>query len=165
MQVYDVYPNPIPDMFLGGQVVVTGRCKKGGAATITLTGTINGHPHTSTYPDIKFFENADDAAAYSYVPRLWAQRKVEALLRQLIAAGPDPKVVDQVRELGMKYNIITPYTSFVVTSPQTLPKTGLPFLYVDEYRTVNTGLMVAGLAVVVAGLAGLAGLALNRKRR
>ena len=124
MEVYDVYPNPIPDMFLGGQVVVTGRYKKGGSTAITLTGMINGQPHKSTYPDIKFFENADDAAAYSYVPRLWAQRKVDALLRQLSTNGPDQKIVDQIRELGMKYNIITPYTSFVVTNPMACQRRG-----------------------------------------
>src|SRR5262249_49444688 len=49
IDVYDIYPNPIPDMFLGGQVVVTGRYRKGGTADITLTGNINGQAHTSVY--------------------------------------------------------------------------------------------------------------------
>ncbi len=156
MEVYDVYPNPIPDMFLGGQVVVTGRYKKGGPTTVTLTGSINGQPHTSTYQNIKFIENADDAVAYSFVSRLWAQRKVDALLRKLNVDGPDPKIVEQIRELGLKYNIITPYTSFVVTNPKDLPAAGLPFLYVDEYRTVNTGLIVVGACLALLGVVGLA---------
>ena len=63
--------------------------------------------------------------------------------------------MDQVRELGMKYNIITPYTSFVVMNPKGLPQTGLPLLYVDEYRTLNTGLMWIGVCLVLLGLTGL----------
>ncbi len=144
--VYDVYPNPIPDMFLGGQVVVTGRYRKGGPTTVTLTGNINGQKYNSTYKDIKFIDKAADAKPYSFVPRLWAQRKVDALMAQLATGGTDPKIVDQVRELGLKYNIITPYTSFVA-----LPKTGLPFLYQDNYRTANTGLMLAGIALMLCG--------------
>jgi hypothetical protein len=76
-----------------------------------------------------------------------------------------------VKDLGLKYKIVTPYTSFIVTNkdpklnqppPAGLPKTGLPFLYVDEYRTVNTALMVAGVALALVGLAGLA---LGRRAR
>ncbi|MEP7285542.1 MAG: VWA domain-containing protein [Chloroflexota bacterium] len=171
MAVYDVQPNPIPDMFLGGQVVVTGRYKGGGPTTISLNGNINGEQHTSTYKDIQFIKNTADAKAYSYVPRLWAQRKVDALVRKLSIDGPDTDTVNQVKELGLRYNIVTPYTSFVVTSKDPaqptavamnatppivrqpgLPKTGLPFLYVDDYRTVNTVLMIAGAVLSLLGL-------------
>jgi Ca-activated chloride channel homolog len=156
VEVYDVYPNPIPDMFLGGQVVVTGRYKKGGATTVTLNGNINGEKHTSTYKDIKFVEKAADSASTSYVSRLWAQRKVDAMLRQINTNGPDEQIVAQIRDLGMRYNIITPYTSFVVTNPKDLPKAGLPFLYVDQYRTANTSLMIVGACLALVGLAGFA---------
>jgi Ca-activated chloride channel family protein len=161
MQVYDVYPNPIPD--ISWRPGRPGRYKKGGPTTVTLTGSINGQAHTSTYQNIKFIENADDAVAYSFVSRLWAQRKVDALLRKLSVDGPDPKIADEIRDLGLKYNIITPYTSFVVTNPKDLPAAGLPFLYVDEYRTVNTGLIVVGGCLVLLGVVGLAISRLTRR--
>jgi len=180
MEVYDVHPNPIPDLFLGGQVVVTGRYKGGGTTTVTLTGNINGKKHTSTYKDIKFISDTPDdatkAKAASFVPRLWAQRKVDTLVRDLAINGPDPKKIQEVKDLGLKYKIVTPYTSFVVTNknrnangqPTTvamnpgLPKTGLPFLYVDDYRAVNTGLMVVGAGLALIGLAGFAATRLRR---
>lgn len=166
MQVYDLYPNPLPDMFLGGQIVLAGRYKGGGTATVTLTGSINGQPHVSTYKDIQFIDpkslttedGAKKAAANSFVPRLWAQRKVEALVRQMEINGSDERLVEEVKTLGMRYKIVTPYTSFVVVGQQAtpLPKTGLPFLYVDEYRTLNTALLIIGAGLLGIGLAGLA---------
>ncbi len=176
VEVYDLYPNPIPDMFLGGQVVLAGRYKGGGPTTVTLTGSINGRPHVSTYENIKFITDAADAKTTSFVPRLWAQRKVDALVRDLAINGPDAKKIEEVRTLGLRYQIVTPYTSFVVTNPNvaptaakgvppaSLPRTGLPFLYVDDYRTVNTGLMVAGAALALIGMIGLIAFALNRVR-
>jgi Ca-activated chloride channel homolog len=162
VEVYDMHPNPLPDMFLGGQVVLTGRYKGGGLTNVTLTGNINGQKHTSSYKDIKFIADTVDAKAAGFVPRLWAQRKVETLVRDLSINGPDPKKIEEVKALGLRYQIVTPYTSFVVTNnsgttgqPVGLPRTGLPFLYVDDYRTVNSSLMVAGAALTVAGLAGL----------
>src|SRR5260221_6214408 len=172
MNVYDVQPDPIPDMFLGGQVVVTGRYKGGGPTDVTLNGSVNGSKTTSLYKCIQLIKDAVDAKAYAFVPRLWAQRKVDTLVRQLGVAGPDPKLIDEVKQLGLKYNIVTPYTSFVVTSKSPasepkavamqnmpgqapLPKTGLPFLYVDDYRTLNTALIVAGGLLCLIGLLGV----------
>src|SRR5262249_38615670 len=162
-QVYDVQPNPIPDMFLGGQVVVTGRYKAGGATNVKLTGAVNGQSTTSTYQNIQFIQTSADSKSYSYVARLWAQRKVDSLGRQLALQGPDEATIQQVKDLGIKYSLVTPYTSFVVTGKTEptpvamqgqpgLPKTGLPFLYVDDYRTVNTLLMVFGGALALLGL-------------
>jgi Ca-activated chloride channel family protein len=171
VEVYDLYPNPIPDMFLGGQVVITGRYKGSGPTNVTLTGNINGEKHISTYKDIKFLSDPAEAKAYNYVPRLWAQRKVDSLVRQLSIGGPDKKLIDEVKDLGLRYNLVTPYTSFVVTQKDAnkttggatgLPKTGLPFLYVDEYRTMNTGLMLAGGLLMMVGLIGLV---VGRKQR
>lgn len=171
MDVYDLYPNPLPDMFLGGQVVVTGRYRGSGAARMTLTGMINGQPHTSTFENIKFLSRADDMKPYQYVPRLWAQRKVDALIRKLEVNGPDQPSIEAVKALGLRYDIVTPYTSFVVTAPTSapnrlvipnnqanppIPRTGLPFLYVDDYRTLNTLLMAAGASIMIVGLFSLA---------
>lgn len=169
MKVYDLNPHPIPDMFLGGQVVISGRYKGGGTTTITLTGKINGEVHTSVYQDIKFIDpsvkvSAPENAANSYVPRMWAQRKADALVRKMAIEGPDPKLVEEVTKLGETYKIITPYTAFVVTAPKSnnggqpiagLPATGLPFLDRDDFRSLNTALMILGAIITLGGLLGL----------
>jgi Ca-activated chloride channel family protein len=163
LEVYDVYPSPLPDMFLGGQVVVTGRYKKGGNVNVTLTGNINGQPYTSTYKDIVLAATTAEAKSNSYVPRLWAQQKVDSLVRTIAINSPTKALIDEVTDLGLRYKIATPYTSFVVTEksgtqPKSpgIPKTGLPFLYVDDFRTVNTALMLIGGLLMTLGVVGFA---------
>jgi Ca-activated chloride channel family protein len=172
MEIYDMYPNPIPDMFLGGQVVLAGRFKGGGDTTITLRGNVNGAPQVATYEDVHFLSKGEATAAVtdtdvaarvsasSFVPRLWAQRKVDTLVRHLEIDGPQTDLIDEVRELGMQYQIVTPYTSFIVTNPNqqlaALPGAGLPFLYADDFRTVNTVLLIAGGVLALVGAVGLA---------
>ncbi len=49
-----VYPAELPDLFAGTQLVVAGRYRDGGPATITLSGNANGTPQRFTYPDKVF---------------------------------------------------------------------------------------------------------------
>jgi hypothetical protein len=43
----DLVPSaPLPDLFAGSQLIVTGRYRDGGATTITLRGTIDGQQQT-----------------------------------------------------------------------------------------------------------------------
>ncbi len=99
--------------------------------------------------------------------RLWAQRKVDSLVEDLAIHGDDEKKMEQVKALGLQFHIVTPYTSFIVTDKSvkkaaptpsrlgtTFPKTGMPFMYVDNYRTVNTALMIVGTLLMMAGLGG-----------
>lgn len=57
LSTYDLYPNPLPDLFAGSQIVVVGRYREGGRTNITLTGTVNGQPQTFTFPDQVFAAN------------------------------------------------------------------------------------------------------------
>lgn len=110
--VEDVYPAlPLPDMFAGTQLIVTGRYRKQGTATITLTGTQNGQAQTFTYADQKFPENA---GGQPFVARLWATRKIGALLNTIRLKGETKELVDSVVALSRRYGIITPYTSFLI---------------------------------------------------
>ncbi|HRE46267.1 MAG TPA: VWA domain-containing protein [Aggregatilineales bacterium] len=179
IEVTDFYPNPLPDMFLGGQVVIAGRYKGGGTTTVTLRGAINGKPYETQYKDITFLDSkavavndseaAKANAVNSYVPRLWAQEKADSLVRHMAIHGPDAKLVDEVKALGKTYKIITPYTSFVVVNPNPsepvagqpvagLPGVGLPrlaLLYRDDFRALNTALMIIGGLVTGLGLVGI----------
>ena len=42
IRVADLYPAPLPDLFVGSQLVVVGRYRSTGATTITLKGMVNG---------------------------------------------------------------------------------------------------------------------------
>jgi len=118
----DLVPSaPLPDLFAGSQLIVTGRYRDGGATTITLRGTIDGQQQTYRY-DVRFPENAGGAV---FVPRLWATRKIGALLNAIRLHGEDPELVDSIVRLSIRYGIITPYTSFLITEDDIFSQRGV----------------------------------------
>ncbi|MBC7250436.1 MAG: VWA domain-containing protein [Anaerolineae bacterium] len=108
--VRDTYPYPLPDLFVGSQLVLAGRYNHAGPTTITLSGVVNGRRQTFTYEDVTFRE----AGGPDFIPRLWATRKVGYLLKQIRLHGESPELVDEIVDLAVRYGIMTPYTSFLV---------------------------------------------------
>lgn len=109
--VEDLYPERLPDLFAGSQLVLTGRYRGSGPATLRLTGTVNGQPQTFTYAD----QNFRSAGGSDFVPRLWATRRIGYLLNQVRLHGENPELIDAIVKLSIRYGIVTPYTSYLVT--------------------------------------------------
>jgi len=111
----DVYPFPLPDLFIGSQLVVTGRYEGSGPVTVKLTGTVNGQPRSFTYPDQSFAAPGDAAVgATAFIPRLWATRRVGHLLNQIRLHGENQELIDSIVALSIRFGIVTPYTSYLV---------------------------------------------------
>lgn len=107
----DLQPQPLPDVFRGGQLVAVGRYTGSGSATVTLTGRAGGDEVRLVFEDVPFAESGGDPS----VPRLWAGRKIGELLRSVRLDGPDPETIDQIVRLSIRWGIVTPYTSYLVT--------------------------------------------------
>jgi Ca-activated chloride channel family protein len=112
--VFDTYPDPLPDLFAGGQLILMGRYRSSGVETIELSGEIDGAEKTYRYTEQRF----RSSGGADFLPRLWATRKIGALLNHIRLQGPDEETVDQVVRLSIRYGIVTPYTSYLVTEPQ-----------------------------------------------
>jgi Ca-activated chloride channel homolog len=120
VDVYDLYPTPLPDLYAGTQLIVAGRYSGSGPHTLTVTGNVEGSRANFSYPVT--FEEHDGAG---FVPRLWAARKIGDLLTQIRIHGESSEWVDAVVNLSLRYGIITPYTSFLIEEPErTLSETG-----------------------------------------
>ncbi len=109
IEVYDVYPPKIGDVFKGEQITVLGRYKGEGAKAVVLKGTIAGKEKEFIF-ETHFKKNADAA----YLPVLWAGRKIAYLLDDIRLHGEKKEVKDEVVRLALKYGIMTPYTSYLV---------------------------------------------------
>lgn len=119
--VYDLYPSPLPDLFLGSQIVAVGRYRQGGMATVTLTGEVNGEEQTFRFEEQVFERNSlEKRDALQVLPRLWATRKIGYLLNKVRLDGPDQETIDQIVRLSIRYGIVTPYTSYLVTEEMAL---------------------------------------------
>jgi len=126
----DMYPSPLPDLFAGGQLVLAGRYSGSGGTRIRLTGVVNGEPQTFTYPDQFFLSNGGD----EFIPRLWATRKIGYLLNQIRLHGENKELIDQIVKLSIRYGIVTPYTSYLVTeADQALTEEGRTRIIQDQY--------------------------------
>ncbi len=112
-QVDLVYPRSIPDLFRGSQVTMIGRYRNEAdlkAVRLTLSGESGGSTKTYHYDELSFpvrSENND------YLPRLWATRRVGWLMEQVRSNGESKELRDEIIDLGTRYGIVTPYTSYL----------------------------------------------------
>lgn len=111
--VTEVYPDPLPNLYKGQQMVVTGRYSQPGPVTVNLSGTAFGQPVSYEYP----LTLADTAASqYQFLPKLWAKQKIEYLLVQYFSLDPnDPQAETlrgQIVALSLAYRVISPFTNF-----------------------------------------------------
>lgn len=150
LTTYDVFPNPLPDFFVGSQVVVVGRYVLGGEYDVTLTGQVNGKQQTFIFPDQQFTNRSvGRVGTGAMLPRLWATRKVGYLLNQIRLSGVNQELVDQVVRLSIRYGIVTPYTSYLVTEPAALGAENLNRLAQDAYsQMLAQPTLVSGMGAV-----------------
>ena len=111
--IEDLHPGPLPDLFHGQELVVTGRYRGGGSGSLVLEGERAGRRERFAF-DVDFPQRQRDNA---YVARLWASRKVGVLTAQLRLHGPDRELIEEIRGLGLRYGVLTEYTSYLVQEP------------------------------------------------
>lgn len=130
--VAEAWPERISDLYLGEPIVVTARLR-GAAGTVEVEGLRGDEPWMDEIPAAAEVRGAG-------LDKLWAGQKVQALLDSL-AGGADPDEVErEVTELGLRYHLLTPYTSLVVVDPEAapLPEPELPSEdFVEETITVT----------------------------
>jgi Ca-activated chloride channel family protein len=133
--VYDIYPHPLPDLFVGSQIAVVGRYREGGTTDVRLSGLVNGRTETFTYRDQEFnIRSSDRSGPLHSLPRLWATRKVGYLLQHVRLRGPDKEVIDEIVRLSIRYGIVTPYTSYLVTEPLPLGEVEQERIAGEEFK-------------------------------
>ncbi|MBR9919514.1 MAG: VWA domain-containing protein [Bacteroidetes bacterium] len=110
VELVEVYPKSLPDLFKGGSISLIGRYKGSGKATLLLKGESNGRSKAYEY-ELTFEEEAKEN---DFIPPLWGARAVGYLLDQIRVNGESQEVVQEVIRLSKRYGIITPYTSYLI---------------------------------------------------
>jgi Ca-activated chloride channel family protein len=111
-----VYPRVLPDLFKGTQLALVGRYRNAQElrdVTLRLSGDASP-THTYTYPGARFPLRDE---RHEFLPRLWATRRVGWLMEQIRSHGENRELVNEVTELGTRFGIVTPYTSFLALEP------------------------------------------------
>ncbi len=110
IEVTDVSPKQLPNLYHGTPVRIYGRYKGSGDATVAVRGSVNGKEFKQSAP--LAFPKTDDSNPE--VDRMWAWHKVDALLKEADRTGNRASIADEVIRLGEGYSIVTEYTSFLV---------------------------------------------------
>jgi len=105
LSVYDVQPASIPDVFAERPVVVLGKYRGAARGTITLSG-VSGRGRFVDRIDVSQFTPRADNRALAY---LWARNAIA----QLSDFGGRDEHRDAIVALGLRYNLLTAFTSFV----------------------------------------------------
>ena len=111
---YDVHPTPMPALFAGDQLLLTGRFTRSGTYPISLKGTVDGTLF-SVDENVMF---SDTEKTLSALARYWGAKKILSLLDLIATVGEQPELVNQVIALSIRYSVLTPYTAFLVVEPQ-----------------------------------------------
>jgi Ca-activated chloride channel family protein len=116
---YDVEPPTIPDVLAERPVIVFGKWRGRPQRSIRIEGVTGNHRFTSNVPvgNIKPL-NSNEALRY-----LWARHRI-ALLSDYNALSPNHEHVKEITNLGLTYNLLTAYTSFVAIDTQIRLKDG-----------------------------------------
>jgi Ca-activated chloride channel family protein len=108
-----VYPRALPDLFRGSQITFIGRYRNPidlDFVRLQLSGNANGANKRFFYNNLRFAlrEEGND-----FLPRLWATRRVGWLMEQVRTNGEQQELRDEIVDLGTRYGIVTPYTSYL----------------------------------------------------
>lgn len=118
MEISEMYPQVLPNVYKGTQIVVTGRYKQGGEAAIELSGMLN--QERKTFPINASF--VGESNENPFVSRYWARTKADELMKQIKVYGEKPELKNQVIALSKEYQFATPYTSFIAVSAEQVPQ-------------------------------------------
>ncbi|MFN2572432.1 MAG: VIT domain-containing protein [Gemmatimonadales bacterium] len=114
VELYDVQPGTLPDLFAGDEMVVLGRYRgaRNREQSVAVRGRRNGHEEqfSTTFADV----GNDDAR---YIEQLWAARKAGTLSREIRLHGQTREVMEALKQLALRYGILTEYTSYLVQEP------------------------------------------------
>jgi len=108
MEVRDVYPRQIPDLFVGRPIILTGRFKGKAETTVKITGRVGNSDQQFVVP----FDPADSAARHKGIACVWARKKIEVLANQSVYDN-NPELPEQIKQVALEYGLMSAYTAFV----------------------------------------------------
>lgn len=122
VKLRDMYPRTLDDLFVGDQLVLTGRfdprevkklprASKGKRVTqLIVKGFYRGKERAFEYPVEIAVKRSK---GYEFIDKIWAIRRVGYLMDQVQLHGKNQEIVDELIRLSQQYGIMTPYTSFL----------------------------------------------------
>jgi Ca-activated chloride channel family protein len=103
-----VYPRTLPDLFAEDELRVSGRMRGAGPVEFVIRGKLAGKPVEFTRA-----VDLDRAPNRPWTAALWAQSRIDHLLEEISLDGTKQELKDEVLELALAHNVVTPYSAFL----------------------------------------------------
>ena len=116
VELTEVYPITLPDLFAGQELLLFGRYRigeRGRRGPVVIRGRRNGR--TERLATTGVFPTHDPGN--DFIPRLWASRKLGFLSRTLRLEGHSEALDREIRETALRYGLLSEYTSYLVREP------------------------------------------------
>jgi hypothetical protein len=107
-EAYDVEPPAVPDVLAERPVIVFGKWRGQASGHITVRGLTGASPYLETF-NVGHVTPVRRNVALRY---LWARHRI-AVLGDYTKLRRDDECVKEITTLGLTYNLLTDYTSFV----------------------------------------------------
>ena len=117
---YEVEPAFIPDMLADRPIVVFGKWRGAAAGTVLLGGRTGDQAYSAQF-DVSAFQAQPTNKALRY---LWARHRIDQLSDD-VQAGSRDDLRPQITQLGLDYNLLTEYTSFIAIDRRIRNEDGL----------------------------------------
>ena len=115
-QAYDISPSSVPDVFAERPIIIYGKYKGTPHGSITVSGLSGGNQYQKTIQ--VSHANRENNQALRY---LWARKRIQLLddYAKIEPYGTAHEAkVKEVTALGLKYNLLTAYTSFIAVDDE-----------------------------------------------
>lgn len=107
MEVYGTEPSGIPALYASRPIVIYGKWRGEPGGTVRITGKRGEEDFAEEIPVTEECISPENEA----IQYLWARKRVEMLTDYSSKTGDQVK--KEVTSIGLKYSMVTPYTSFV----------------------------------------------------
>jgi Ca-activated chloride channel homolog len=111
--VEQMFPSPLPNLYIGKQMIVSGRYNT--PQTVHLTFSGHAFSQTVTYDYDMILTEANDPNN-AFLTKIWAKQKIDNLLIQYYGMDTTSTTAHELKqtiiEVSMTWGVITPFTSF-----------------------------------------------------
>lgn len=151
-QVHSVEDGGLGDLYKGSRVVVLGKYDNYSGMPMWLR--INGQRNGEQSMLSSQVTLGEASTKYSFIPRLWAQQRIDSLIGQIrvsTADGSEPhkELVEEITRLSLEHGIMTEYTAFLATEEMALNQVveldtdGVLMLQTDALNDASVGFSAA----------------------
>jgi len=119
LETYEMEPGSVPDMLAERPIIIFGKYRGTPAGTVTLSGQTGKGTYTKSFD----FSTIKPNPAFSAIRYLWARERIKTLdyynsSSEYYRPPMDDYLKNEILQLGLKYGLMTQYTSFIAIDEQ-----------------------------------------------